>query len=82
MNNILRSANTDFVSAGSSGNTIINMTFNSTSFPTMASFTYSGDINVNSANAIASPEFLNVSRYLKHNESVCSMGLDEHLIYG
>jgi len=65
-NNIINSVNyIDFIStSSSSGNTIVNMTFNGSSYPTTASFTYDGDINVDSADAIQSPGLLNVSKYL------------------
>ena len=64
--NTIKTNSTDFVSSGSSlNNTIINMTFNSTAFPTMASFTYSGDINATSADAVPDGSGMaNVSRYL------------------
>jgi parallel beta-helix repeat protein len=65
VNNILRAINGfDFISVGASNNTIINMTFNGSSYPTTASFVYDGNISIDSANAIQSPGFFNVSKYL------------------
>jgi len=64
-NNVLSSSGiADFYSASSSGNIITNMTFNGSSYPTTASFVYNGNIQVNSANAISSLGFYNVSKYL------------------
>ncbi|MBU2522796.1 MAG: right-handed parallel beta-helix repeat-containing protein [Nanoarchaeota archaeon] len=63
-NNLVRSLNIDFYSSGSSDNTITNMTFNSSDSPAMASFTYNGNIQVGSANALDSQGFYNVSKYL------------------
>jgi hypothetical protein len=69
-NDLVKSSGIDF-SDNSEGygptynNTIINMTFNSSNYPTKASFTYSGDTSVDSAEAIADPVGMtNLSRYL------------------
>ena len=64
-NNVVNVDITDFVSTGSANNSFINLTFNSTIWPTKASFTYSGDVKADSANAIADSGGLkNVSKYL------------------
>jgi len=65
-NNVVNSANAgDYISSTSSSNIIINMTFNSTSWPTKASFIDNGDVEIDSANAIAdSGGLTNASKYL------------------
>jgi parallel beta-helix repeat protein len=74
----VKSTFVDFKSGDSClNNTITNMTFNSSSYPTKASFTYSGDIEVDSANAIASPGFQNISKYLSiTNQSAANVMLN------
>jgi len=71
-NNILSTWGIDFSSGISTNNNIINMTFNSSSYPTTASLFYDGGsefyeggIEINSMNAIESPGLYNVSKYLQ-----------------
>ncbi|MEM3890418.1 MAG: DUF2341 domain-containing protein, partial [Candidatus Micrarchaeia archaeon] len=65
INTIVKSERTDLISDYNSNlNTIINMTFNSSDYPTTTSFIYSGDVTIDSADAIPSPGYQNVSKYL------------------
>ena len=80
-NQIINSNTSNFESSFyDSGNIIINMTFIGTAWPTKASFTYSGFIDVSSANAIADSAGLgNISKYLSiTNESLANVLLNIH----
>jgi parallel beta-helix repeat protein len=82
-NNVVRSlSNVDFDDpSGSPSNTITNMTFNGSMYPTTASFTYSGAIQIDSANAIPSPGFLNVSKYLNITSQSPGAWVSIHISY-
>jgi len=77
-NVIIRISGTDFVSSGSSGNNIVNMTFNSSNYSTTASFIYSGNIKIDSTDAIADSFGLyNLSKYLNiTNQSAANVMLN------
>jgi len=68
-NTLSGNSNSDFRSSTSSGNTLINNTFSS--YPTTASFTYAGDINVSGMSSPpADPsDYSNISKYLRITNS-------------
>jgi hypothetical protein len=78
-NTIVRSlgSGTDF-SSGASNISVVNMTFNSSAYPTTASFTFSGNIKIDSINAIAdSGSLRNISKYLNiTNSTAASINLN------
>jgi hypothetical protein len=80
-NVIINSTRVDFYSESGSYNIILtNITFNSSSYPTKASLTYSGNISIYSANAVAdSFNMFNISKYLNiTNQSAASVQLKIH----
>ena len=81
INNVVKStgsSNLDYLSEGdSSGNVIVNMTFNTTSYPVTASFSYSGNVQVDSSNGAAdSPDLINISKYLDIYASAATVSLN------
>ncbi|MEM4160159.1 MAG: NosD domain-containing protein, partial [Candidatus Micrarchaeia archaeon] len=65
----INSEGTDFISLYSINNTYFNVTFNSSFYPTKVSFTHNGSIKINSADAVPSSGYYNVSKYLNITNS-------------